>query len=180
MWGRGDRRIDEYQALALFKGCSPWELRRVSGGAARLNAAAGTVLVREGHRQGQFVIVGAGAAEVWRGGRQIDEITAGGYFGEIGLIRRIREPATIVARTDMSIDVIARHEFRALYADLELVRHRIDSELDQRLARWHQAAGLPLEQRNIGSQPAGSRPSRPRTVTSRSTRSGSTRCPTRR
>ncbi|HXY91377.1 MAG TPA: cyclic nucleotide-binding domain-containing protein [Acidimicrobiia bacterium] len=181
MWGRGDSRIAEYRALSLFEGCSPSELRRVSSGAARLSVAAGTVLVREGQRQGQFVIVFGGVADVWRGGRQIDQITAGDSFGEIGLIRRVREPATIVARTEMSIDVIAGAEFRTAYADSALVRHRLESKLDQRLASWHRAPGLTLEQRPVISpRPSSFRPSRPRTGTSRSTRPGTTRCPTRR
>src|SRR5262245_4074364 len=112
MWGRPDGRIVEYGTVPLLEGCSPTELRRVAGASARLNSGAGTVLVGQGRRPGQFVIVLAGAAEVWRGGRQIDEIAAAGYFGEIGLIRGIREPATIIARTDMNIDVISCHEFR--------------------------------------------------------------------
>jgi CRP-like cAMP-binding protein len=179
MWGGSESRIAEYRTVPLLEGCSPTELRRVAGASARLNARAGTVLVNQGRRPGQFVIVLAGAAEVRRGGRQIDEITPGGYFGEIGLMRGIREPATIVARTDMNIDVISRHEFRALYADVALLRHRIESELDQRLATWHQAAGLTLEQRDTIS-PAVARPIRPLTVASPSTRSRTPRCRTRR
>lgn len=180
MWGRTDRRIGEYQGLPLFEGCSPTDLRRISGGAARLEARAGTVLVSEGRRGSQFVIVVAGSAEVWRGGRQIDEITTGGYFGEMALLRRIREPATVIAGTDMSIDVIARREFGALYTDVQLIRSRVEAELDERLAKWHQGAGLTFELRNIVNQPVGYRPNRPRRVTSRATRSGTTRCPTRR
>ena len=142
MWTRTDSRMREYQALSLFAGCSRSQLRQVARAATRLSTGAGTVLVRQGERPRQFVIVLGGTAEVWRDGQPIDEIGDGGYFGEIALIRRIREPASIVARTAMTLDVIAhrdviaQREFAALYADLDLVRQRLDDGLDRRLAKW--------------------------------------------
>src|SRR5947207_6023067 len=136
MWTRTDSRMREYEALPLFAGCSPSQLRQVSRAATRLSPRAGTVLVRQGARLRQFVIVLGGTAEVWRDGQPIDEIGADGYFGEIAYIRRIPEPASIVARTAMTLDVIPRREFAALYADLAPVRERLDHELDRRLAKW--------------------------------------------
>jgi CRP-like cAMP-binding protein len=142
MWTRTDSQMEEYKALPLFEGCSRSQLRQVSRAATRLSLGAGTVLVRQGERPRQFVIVLGGIADVWRDGQPIDEIGAGGYFGEIALILRIREPATIVARTAMTIDVVAKRdvvtkrEFATLYGDLALVRQRMDHELDRRLAKW--------------------------------------------
>jgi CRP-like cAMP-binding protein len=103
--------------------------------------AAGTVLVRQGHRPRQFVIVLCGTGEVWRDGQPIDEIGAGGYFGEIELIRRIGEPASVAARGAMTIDVIGAREFATLYADLAPVRRRLEHEVDRRVAAWLPASG---------------------------------------
>ena len=136
MWTRTDSRMREYQALPLFEGCTRSQLRQASRAATRLSPGAGTVLVRQGARLRPFVIVVYGTAEVWRDGQPIDEIGAGGYFGEIALVRRIREPASVVACTAMTVDVIPNREFAALYADLALVRERLDNELDRRLAKW--------------------------------------------
>jgi CRP-like cAMP-binding protein len=153
MWTRTDSQMWEYKALPLFAGCSRSQLRQVAAAATRLSPGAATVLVRQGERPRQFVIVLDGTAEVWREGQRIDEIGAGGDFGEIALIRRIREPASVVARTAMTVDVIAWWEFAALYADLALVRQRLDQELDRRLAKWipasdarspHAATDLPF------------------------------------
>jgi CRP-like cAMP-binding protein len=136
MWTRTNSRILEYKALPLFAGCSRSQLLQVSRAATGLSPGAGTALVRQGARLRPFVIVLGGTAEVWREGQPIDEIGVGDYFGEISLIRRISQPATIIARTDMRIDVIAKREFETLYADLALVRQRLDHELDRRLAKW--------------------------------------------
>jgi CRP-like cAMP-binding protein len=141
MWTRPDSRMREYAAWPLFAGCSRSQLRLVSGAATGLSPEAGTVLARQGGRRGAFVIVLDGTAEVWRDGQPIDEIGPGGYFGEIALIRRIREPAGIVARTAMTVDVIGEREFAVLYADLARFRRRLDHDLDRRLANWIQLAG---------------------------------------
>ena len=77
MWTRTDSRVREYEALPLFAGCSRLQLRQVSRAATRLSLGAGTVLVRQGERPRQFVIVLGGTAEVWRNGQPIDEIGAG-------------------------------------------------------------------------------------------------------
>jgi CRP-like cAMP-binding protein len=139
-----DSRIRQYQALPLFAGCSRAQLRRVSRAATRLHLGAGSVLARQGERRPQFVIVLGGTAEVWRDGQPIDEIGAGGNFGEVALVRRIREPASIVAGTAMTIDVIEEREFEALYLDLALVRRRMDRALDWRLAKWLSLGGSAL------------------------------------
>jgi hypothetical protein len=139
---RTDTRMREYRSLPLFAGCTDAQLRDVSNAAARLHVDAGTVLLRQGAQGRQFLIVFDGTADVWRDGRPIDEIGAGGHVGEIALIRRIREPVSIVARTAMIVDVvgrrdvIAQREFATLFTDLPLVRRRLEHELDERLARW--------------------------------------------
>jgi CRP-like cAMP-binding protein len=135
-----DRRLREYETLPLFAGCTRSELRRVSAVATRLTVGAGTVLARRGHRARQFVIVLSGTAEVWRDGRRIDEIGPGGSFGEIALVRRIGEPAGVVARGAMTLDVIGSREFATLYADLAPVRRSLDRELDRRVTTWLRAS----------------------------------------
>jgi hypothetical protein len=136
MWPRTGDRVREYGQLPLFAGCSRSQRHQVARAATRLSPAARTVLVREGARRRQFVIVLDGTAEVWRHGQLIDEIGAGGFFGEITLVQGGSEPATVVAATAMTVDVIARREFATLYADIAPLGRRIDHELDRRPATW--------------------------------------------
>jgi len=113
MLTRTDSRMREYTALPLFAGFSDSDLRQVSRAATRLSAEAGTVLLRQGERGRQFVIVLGGTAEVWRDGQPIDEIGAGGYFGEIALIRDVPRTATATARTDVVLYALEREDFLA-------------------------------------------------------------------
>jgi CRP-like cAMP-binding protein len=136
MWSRHDSRVETYKALPLFAGCSRSELQLVSGAMTRLMLPPGAVLTHEGARASAFVIVTNGTAEARRNGQPVEEIGAGGHFGEISLVRGIREPATVIAETDITVDVVGQREFRALYSVLDGFRERVDHELNRRIARW--------------------------------------------
>jgi CRP-like cAMP-binding protein len=136
MSSRHDSWIETYNALPLFAGCSRSELRLVSEVTTRLWLPPGKVLAHQGQRPSAFVIVLDGTAQARRGGQHVEEITTGSYFGEISLVRGICEPATIIARTDLTVDVVGPREFRALYSLLDRFRERVDHELDRRVASW--------------------------------------------
>jgi CRP-like cAMP-binding protein len=94
------------------------------------------VLAHQGQRPSAFVIVLHGTAQARRDGRHVEDIVTGSYFGEISLVRGICEPADVIARTDLTVDVVGRREFRALYSRLDGFRERVDHELDRRVASW--------------------------------------------
>jgi CRP-like cAMP-binding protein len=136
MRSRHDSWVATYRAMPLFAECSRSELRLATGVATRLVVPRGTVLARQGAQPSAFVIVMDGVADVRRDGRPIEVIATGGHFGEISLVRGICEPVTVVARTDVTVDVVGRREFRSLYSLVDGVRTRVDHELDRRVARW--------------------------------------------
>ena len=135
-----DRLLRDYGALPLFEGCSRAQLREVERAATRLDLRSGTVLLRQGERPRQFVMVLDGTAGVWRNGQPVDEIGSGASCGEIALIRRIPEPATVVADTGLVVDVIAPREFWTIYAANDRLRRRLDDILDDRIASWVRAS----------------------------------------
>jgi CRP/FNR family transcriptional regulator, cyclic AMP receptor protein len=136
MWSHHDSWIETYDALPLFAGCSRSELRLVSGVTTRLWLPPGKVLAHQGERPSAFVIVLDGIAEAGRHERHVEEIATGSYFGEISLVRGIGEPATVIAQTDLTVDVVGPREFRALYSLLDGFRERVDHEIDRRIASW--------------------------------------------
>ena len=136
MWSRHDRGIASYHALPLLAGCSRSDLRLVSGVATRCIVPPGTVLAHQGAQPSAFVMVLDGFAEARRDGRPVDAIGAGSHLGEISLVRGTCEPVTAVSRTDMTVDVVGRREFRSLYSLVDGFRARIDREIERRVARW--------------------------------------------
>jgi len=131
----------EYENYGLFAGCSRRELAYVTSIATRLDLPAGRVLAQQGDRRREFVIVVRGIADVTRDGRLVDRLLAGSHHGESGLVRDVPQPATVVARTRMTVDVIGLREFRSMYSALPSVRAGIDRELDRRTTAWLSPAG---------------------------------------
>ena len=136
MWSQHDSWIETYHVLPLFAGWSRSELRLVSGVTTRLILPPGKVLAHQGQQPSAFVIVLDGIAEARRDGRHVEEIATGSYFGEISLVRGICEPATVIAQTDLTVDVVGQREFRTLYSLVDGFRERVDHELNRRVTRW--------------------------------------------
>jgi CRP-like cAMP-binding protein len=97
---------------------------------------SGKVLARQGHRCLQFGIVIEGTARVTRDGREIALLERGQHFGEIGIVRAVPSPVTIVACTAMTLELMSVQEFRSAYTTMPALRDHIDDEIDRRIATW--------------------------------------------
>jgi CRP-like cAMP-binding protein len=107
----------ELRELALFSDVSRPEMARVAQLLTRLTIPAGRVLVREGARGDEFMIILEGEAEVSQGGERIATIGGGDLVGEMALLDqsgRGRRNATVTSVTDMVIYVGSPREFRSL------------------------------------------------------------------
>ena len=71
------------------------------------------MIVREGDSGDRFYIVAEGVVEVSQNGAVLSELGAGGYFGEIALIRDIPRTATVTASTPVVLYALDREDFLA-------------------------------------------------------------------
>jgi len=129
---------DDLRELALFSGASRSELAVIGRQLTRLNIAAGTVLVREGSRGDEFMIVLEGEAEVSQGGRAIATIGPGDLVGEMALLhedRRGRRNATVTALSDMVIYAGSPSEFRQILDAAPSVAEKIRQTVEGRALR---------------------------------------------
>jgi hypothetical protein len=110
-------RVAILERLDLFAVASRSSLERLAKAATDVHVAAGTPVVVEGDVADAFYVVLLGQLAVTavgeRGGAPVmlRTLSAGTYFGEIGLIGHIPRTATVTARTDCTLLRIAGQDF---------------------------------------------------------------------
>lgn len=100
--------------IPLFAGLSKKDLREISKLTTRLNLKQGRELTQQGGRGSEFIIVLEGSVEVVIDGNVEATCGAGDFFGEIALLEDRPRTATVIAKTDVVVDVISRAEFKTL------------------------------------------------------------------
>jgi CRP-like cAMP-binding protein len=100
--------------VSLLSGLDRKHLERLSRDFTERTFPAGTVVVREGDERGVgFFVVVDGEAVVTVGGKEVDRIGPGSYFGEVALISDRVRTATVTATTDLRTLVMTFWDFRA-------------------------------------------------------------------
>ena len=90
------------------------DLQRLAKDFTERSFPAGTVVVREGDTHGMgFFIVAEGEGVVTVGGKEVDKVRSGSYFGEVALISDRTRTATVTATTDLRTLVMTFWDFRA-------------------------------------------------------------------
>jgi MFS family permease len=105
---------DELRVLAavpIFAPLPGGSLEHLAARLVPLRVDSGTVIVREGDAGDRFYIVAEGKIEVSQYGRTISELDAGGYFGEIALLRDVPRTATVSAKTGAVLYALDRDDF---------------------------------------------------------------------
>ena len=130
------KTTDELLAeVPLFAGLSGRDLKRVSGLATRLELRQGRELTHQGGIGHEFIVVLDGTVDVLIDGEVVNTCSAGSCFGEIALLTARRRTATVVAKTDVVIDVIGRQEFSTLLEDHPEIAEQLKAAMEVHLAQ---------------------------------------------
>jgi CRP-like cAMP-binding protein len=126
--------VDEarLKAIPLFAGLSRKERRAVAQHADEVDLEAGSYLMREGEFPYEFFAIEEGAAEVWRGEQYLDELGAGDFCGEMGLLADARRNASIIVTSPVRAMVMTGPDFRRMARELPEVARKIEKAIDQR------------------------------------------------
>ncbi len=126
----------ELRRLPPFAHLSKRQLRCLERLRTNIPVPPGKVLARQGQVCLEFGIVLEGTARVTCDGREIALLESGQHFGEIGIVRVVPNPVTIVACTAMTLEVMNVAEFHSAYATMPALRDHIDEQIDHRIATW--------------------------------------------
>jgi CRP-like cAMP-binding protein len=125
MFGR--RQRESYlRDLELFADCTPAELEAIDSLATRLRVDQGQVLLHEGRRDRQFMVIVEGQVGVSRGqGAPIAVLRRGDFVGEIAMLTGEARSATVTALTPLELLVCNAWEFDALLRTAPSVKDKL-------------------------------------------------------
>jgi len=123
-----------FRALPLFSGCSPQELDEIDRLADAVSIPAGRTVMQQGDLGQEFALIVEGDAEIVKDGVPVATIGPGSYFGEVALLDSINRTASVVARTDLVLEVVDRRGFNTLLDDLPRLSRSLLTGLAHRLA----------------------------------------------
>ena len=132
--------LSHLTSVPLFAQCTKAELKSLARHTSDITAEPEQILIKEGQGAYDFFVIVSGEAEVSREGRVVARLQAGDYFGEIGLLAPALRDATVTARSQMELIVLAQWDFEQALAEapgmtrrlLAGMAHRL-RQLDQRL-----------------------------------------------
>ncbi len=117
--------INIFRNISLFSGCSDEELALIDQAADELDVPAGKVLMEQGSRGREAVVIVSGTAEISRGGQVVATAGPGDCVGELSLLDGGQRTATVTAVEPMVVQVIAIDRFRPLLADVPSLSARL-------------------------------------------------------
>ena len=126
-------KIELIRKVPLFSQCTKKELAAIAAQADELTLSEDRVLVRQGERGREFVVIAEGSADVHRNGRRINRLGAGDFLGEIALLSDRPRTATVTTTSPTRVLVLTDGAFRRVTTELPSVLTRLLAVLSERL-----------------------------------------------
>jgi CRP-like cAMP-binding protein len=133
MRARDHRAYDRLRKVTLFSACTDAELELVLRNITEARFPAGQVLAHQGRVGREFIVVIDGTARVVIDDQEIAELGPGEFFGEMALLDGGPRTATVVAVTDVVVDVMNRQEFEQILTVAPHVAKAVLTGLARRL-----------------------------------------------
>ncbi len=110
--GMSDPKVDRLSRVPLFAGVSTRELEFVASRVDEVNLKPGQTLISEGQPTEAFFILERGHVQVTRGGKPVNRLGPGDFFGEIGMLDRGPATATVVTDGPVEAIVLSHTQFQ--------------------------------------------------------------------
>jgi len=127
--------VDDLADLPQFATVDRGQLETLAKHAEELDVPAGTELTHEGRHEGSVFIVVAGSIGIERGGRTVDTIGRGGFFGEIAAIDGGPRTATGRALEDTRVVALSPRQLNDVLDVSPELRSMIMTAMEERLTR---------------------------------------------
>jgi CRP-like cAMP-binding protein len=127
--------VDDLAELPQFASVDRSQLETLAKHAEELDVPAGVELTHEGRHEGSVFIVVSGSIGIERGGRTVDTIGRGGFFGEIAAIDGGPRTATGFALEDTVVVAISPRQLNDVLDESSELRAMMMAAMEERLGR---------------------------------------------
>jgi MFS family permease len=121
-------------SVPIFAPLPGASLEHLAGRLVPMRLEPETMIVREGDPGDRFYIVAEGTVEISEDGKPLRELSAGGYFGEIALLRDVPRTATVTAKTPVVLYALDREDFLAAVTSHQPSAQAAEEVVSSRLA----------------------------------------------
>lgn len=109
-----NKLLDRLSKVPIFSGCSKKELQTIARAVKQIEHPAGSVIAAEGQPGAGLFILDQGEAVVTIGGRKVNHLRAGDFFGEMALLDGGPRTATVTAKTDVKLFGLTEWVYRGM------------------------------------------------------------------
>ena len=115
-------RLDLLRQVPLFAGIDDEGLAAIDGAIEEIQVLPGTAITHEGRVETWFFILVSGRVRVERGGKTVNTLGPGAFFGEIALLDGGPRTASAIAETETLLLTMQHHRFHELMAASPQIR----------------------------------------------------------
>lgn len=122
-----DRRSQEDQlaSVSIFAEMSKRELKALRRLMTPVQVSEGRELTRQDEPGREFMVILEGTAVVRRNGRKVADLGPGDFLGELAVLSGAPRTATVVATSEMSLEVLNRRELMTMLDENPRVARKI-------------------------------------------------------
>jgi CRP/FNR family transcriptional regulator, cyclic AMP receptor protein len=119
--------------VPMFSGCSKKELTTIARTVREISHPAGTVIATEGEPGAGLFVIETGEADVTIGGKRVNRLKDGDFFGEMALLDGGPRTATVTSTTDIQMWALTEWVFRGLLVEHPTIALRTLEAMASRL-----------------------------------------------
>jgi CRP-like cAMP-binding protein len=127
------RKVDLLRKIPLFSECSRADLDAVARVTDELALPIGRVLMRQGAKGRELVLLIEGDVAIVRNGKKIATRSGGDFLGELALVTGRPRTATATATTDLRVLVLDGLNFDRLLRDVPAIGLKVMRAVAERL-----------------------------------------------
>jgi CRP-like cAMP-binding protein len=120
-----DQKATMLSKCQIFAGLSARDLAEVGRLADEVDVPSGKVVAKEGAAGHEFFVILDGKVDITKGGKLVNTMGPGDFFGELAMLGKVPRSATVTAAAPTRLLVVGHREFTSLLTSHPAIRDKV-------------------------------------------------------